>query len=105
MGVASIRCVRPAFTTSACSALRRRRVAASAANAGSRSWATPSATATCTAVGKVSLLDWLALTTSLAWTSRPSARPARVATTSLTFMFVEVPLPVWNTSTGNWSAC
>ncbi len=35
---------------------------------------------------------------------RPAAC-ARVAMTSLTFMFVLVPDPVWKTSIGNWSSC
>ena len=30
------------------------------------------------------------------------AIPARRAITSLAFMFVEVPEPVWKTSIGNW---
>ena len=30
---------------------------------------------------------------------------ARVAITSLAFMFELVPDPVWNTSTGNWASC
>ena len=41
------------------------------------------------------------LTPSLGWT--PS--PARLAITSLAFMFEEVPEPVWKTSIGNWSSC
>ena len=41
------------------------------------------------------------LTWSLGWA--PS--PARLASTSLAFMFEEVPEPVWKTSTGNWSSC
>src|SRR5918994_6549731 len=41
------------------------------------------------------------LTWSLGWA--PS--PARLAITSLAFMFEEVPEPVWKTSTGNWSSC
>ena len=40
-------------------------------------------------------------TWSLAWA--PS--PARLAITSLAFMFDEVPEPVWKTSIGNWSSC
>ena len=40
---------------------------------GSRSSVTASAAATWIAVGKVSLLDWLALTWSLGWTSTPAA--------------------------------
>ncbi len=39
-------------------------------------------------------------TSSLAWT----ASPARVAITSLAFMFEDVPEPVWKTSIGNWSS-
>ena len=37
------------------------------------------------------------LTWSLAWIRSP----ARLAMTSLAFMFVEVPEPVWKTSIGN----
>ena len=40
-------------------------------------------------------------TWSLGWI--PS--PARLAMTSLAFMFDEVPEPVWKTSTGNCSSC
>ncbi len=35
---------------------------------------------------------------------RPDSSLARWASTSLTFMFVEVPDPVWKRSTGNWSS-
>jgi hypothetical protein len=55
----------------------------------------------------VSFVDCEAFTWSLGCTVRLAAasrRAARVATTSFTFMFVEVPDPVWNTSTGNWSS-
>ena len=55
-------------------------------------------------VGKVSLLDWLALTWSLGWTSTP-ARRASEASTSLVFMLELVPDPVWKTSIGKWSSC
>ena len=65
---------------------------------------TASAAATWIAVGKVSLLDWLALTWSLGCTSVP-VRPARVAITSLAFMFELVPEPVWKTSIGKASSC
>ena len=54
-------------------------------------------------VGKVSLLDWLALTWSLGCTSWP-AFVARVAMTSFMFMLELVPEPVWKTSTGKWSS-
>ena len=40
------------------------------------------------------------MTSSFGWTSAP----ARVAMTSLAFMFDEVPEPVWKTSIGNWSS-
>ena len=56
------------------------------------------------ALGKVSLEDWLAFTTSLGWHSTP-ARAVSEEITSLTFMLVLVPDPVWNTSIGNWSSC
>ena len=50
--------------------------------------------------GKTSLLDCDALTWSLGCTGLPSRSVASVASTSLMFMFDEVPEPVWNTSTG-----
>ena len=55
-------------------------------------------------VGKTSLDDWLAFTWSLGWTSRPSDFVASEASTSLVFMLLDVPEPVWNTSIGNWSS-
>ena len=55
-------------------------------------------------VGKVSLLDWLALTWSLGCTSTPDLL-ASEASTSFMFMFDDVPEPVWNTSMGKWSRC
>ncbi len=65
---------------------------------------TASVAATRMVVGKVSLEDWEALTWSLGCTSRPRERVARVAITSLAFMFDEVPEPVWKTSMGKWSS-
>ena len=62
------------------------------------------------AVGKVSLEDWLRLTSSLGWTGffEPSSPPrisiARLAMTSLAFMLVCVPLPVCQTTSGKWSS-
>ena len=47
---------------------------------------------------------------SFGWTGpfSPSGWPrislARFAMTSFPFMFVDVPLPVWNTSRGNWAS-
>ncbi len=52
----------------------------------------------------MSLLDWLALTWSLGWTSTP-ARAASEAMTSLVFMLELVPEPVWKTSSGNSASC
>ena len=55
--------------------------------------------------GNVSFDDCEAFTSSFGLD--PAARGARrrgVASTSFMFMFVEVPEPVWKTSTGNWSA-
>ncbi len=102
-GVASIRCVRPDFTRSANSSALPSSDAARTPSAGCRSSTTAIAAATWIEVGKVSLLDWLALTWSLGCTSTP-AREARVASTSFMFMLELVPEPVWNTSRGNWSS-
>jgi hypothetical protein len=38
------------------------------------------------------------------WSLGCTPSPARFAMTSLAFMFVEVPEPVWKTSIGNWSS-
>ncbi len=54
--------------------------------------------------GKTSFDDCDAFTSSFGCTGRPSRSDARCASTSFTFMLVEVPDPVWNTSTGNWSS-
>ena len=61
---------------------------------------TCSSAARCTADGKTSFDDWPMFTWSFGWASSP----ARFAITSFAFMFDEVPEPVWNTSTGNWSS-
>ena len=66
-----------------------------------------SASATWIAVGNASFVDWPRFTSSFGCTSRPSPRGppssslARFASTSLTFMFVCVPLPVCQTTSGN----
>ena len=60
------------------------------------------------AVGMTSLEDWPMLTWSLGWTGllEPSSPPriwmARLEITSLAFMLVEVPDPVWKMSRTNW---
>ena len=59
------------------------------------------------AVGMTSLEDWQRLTWSLGWTGLrvprgwPRSSLARLAITSLAFMLVEVPEPVWKMSTTN----
>src|SRR5829696_8198939 len=40
----------------------------------------------------------------LTWSLACAPSPARLASTSLAFMFEEVPEPVWKTSMGNWSS-
>ena len=74
---------------------------------GMRSSTIAMATAMCSAVGNVSLLDWLRFTWSFGWIGcLPPRAPAatsfaRPAMTSLTFMFVWVPEPVCQTRSGN----
>ena len=99
-GVASIRCVRPDLTTSANSSALRSSDCARWSRSGS-SWLTVEAVAaTWIDVGNTSLLDCDALTWSFGCTSRPSERVASVAMTSLVFMLLDVPEPVWKTSMG-----
>ena len=78
--------------------------ASASASIASSSGRVASTAATWIALGNVSLEDWLALTTSFGWHSSP-ARTVSDEITSLTFMLVLVPEPVWNTSIGNWSSC
>src|SRR6476469_6834143 len=100
-----MRWVRPALTTSANSISLWPKAIARCSSAGTRSSTAAEVAAMRSALGNVSLLDWPALTWSLGCTSRSVARCARRATTSLTFMFVDVPDPVWKTSMGNSSSC
>ena len=94
--------MRPALTTSANSLAFASSAVTRCSSAGI-SWLTvASVAATWIEVGKVSLLDWLALTWSLGCTSVPDADVASEAMTSFMFMFDDVPEPVWNTSIGNW---
>lgn len=102
--MASIRCVRPDFTTSENSADFRSSEAARCSSAGIRSAVTAAVAAMWIDDGNTSFDDWDALTWSLGWTSRPSRSPASVATTSLVFMLDDVPEPVWKTSTGKCSS-
>ena len=105
IGVASIRWVRPDFTTSANSTAFASSEVASASSPGSSSPLTACIAAMWIEEGNTSLEDCEAFTWSLGCTGRPSRRLARVATTSLVFMFDEVPEPVWKTSMGNWLSC
>ena len=79
----------------AASATRRR------SSAGSRARSIATAAEMCSTVGITSLLLWPRLTWSLGCTLTPASALARWAITSLAFMLVLVPLPVWNTSIGN----
>ena len=98
--MASIRCVRPDFTTAAHSTLLVSSDVARCSIAGIRLRTIASVAATWIDVGKTSLEDWEALTWSFGCTLRPSDSVARVASTSLVFMFELVPEPVWKTSIG-----
>ena len=93
-GMASIRCVRPVFTTPATSRSRLRSTSARCSSAGVSSRRTVSAALTWMAVGIASLLLWHMLTWSLGCTALPSRRLASAAITSLAFMLLLVPEPV-----------
>src|SRR3982751_3484985 len=116
MGVASWRWVRPILTVRSQALAFSSRSWAMAATAGrSSSWIMVAA-ATWMAVGKVSLEDWPRLTWSVGWAPPClmycgslewpmglwALTAVRFAITSLTFMLVEVPLPVWKVSMGKW---
>ena len=105
--MASWRCVRPIFTTSSnCRALAAR-AWCRCSRAGTSDSLIATAALTCMAVGITSLELCSMFTWSLGWTgSFPPRLPvaislARLAITSLAFMFVDVPLPVWKMSTTN----
>ena len=91
--------------------LRRQRGRAASSATAAAGCGCASTAATCIAVGNTSLDDWLLLTSSFGWTSRPSPRSppssslARLASTSFTFMLVCVPEPVCQTTSGNSSSC
>ena len=90
-----MRWVRPALTTSAVRSASERNAPISTSSAGWTSSTSARATARRIAAGTVSFDDCDALTWSFGLTSVPVASPARRARTSLTFMFVDVPEPVW----------
>ena len=99
-GIASIRWVRPVLTAPRIPRARRSIVRRKCCSAGIRSSTTPSCVATRIAVGTTSFELWPMLTWSLGCTGLPPAREASLATTSLAFMLLEVPEPVWYTSMG-----
>ena len=103
-GVASIRWVRPAFTTWAKRVDMSRKAPISSSTAGWTSSTSSSDRAMRIAVGTVSLDDCEALTWSLGCTPSSTAADANVEITSLTFMLVDVPDPVWKTSIGKCSS-
>ena len=88
----------------------RRARRAVAVTVGTSSRTSSSAAAMCIAVGNVSFDDCDMFTSSFGWTgfldprSPPASSIARFAITSLTFMFVCVPLPVCHTDSGNSSS-
>src|SRR5437870_743618 len=118
MGVASWRWVRAILTILSQAAAWDSSFSAVRLTAGRRLLLISMAAARWMAVGKVSLEDWPRLTWSLGWTApgtsfkyagsfdepmgRCSRRQTMLAITSLTFMFVEVPEPVWKMSMGKW---
>ena len=106
-GTASCRCVRPTFSTSSFSASSRRSVCAKLSHAGRRFSSSAITAAMCIAVGNVSFEDCDIFTSSFGCSSFfPVTALPRFATTSLTFMFDCVPLPVWNTTSGKFpSSC
>ena len=110
IGTASWRCVRPILTMPANSLAFRSSVSRSVRTAGISRRRISATAAMCMAVGKVSLEDWLRLTSSFGWIGffEPSSPPrisiARLAMTSLAFMLVCVPLPVCQTTSGKWSS-
>jgi hypothetical protein len=105
IGVASMRCVRPDFTTPANSPAFASSDSASTVRLGTSSLMRAPVAAMWIDDGKVSFDDCEALTWSFGWIFSPDARDASVATTSLVFMFELVPDPVWKTSIGNSPSC
>ena len=107
IGVASCRWVRPILMASAKALSFSARRSLSASSAGIRCSCRRTRTDTWMAVGMTSLDDCPLLTWSLGCTGErdpivpPRISMARLPITSLVFMFVEVPEPVWKTSSTN----
>ena len=101
--MASCRWVRPLFTMPSFSASRRLKVSIRVWAAGISFSSRASTAAMCIAVGKVSLEDWLILTSSLGCRMLlPAIWLPRLAMTSLVFMLDWVPEPVCHTTRGKW---
>ena len=103
-GAASIRWVRPALTVRTWARASRRSSACRWSRAGISCRTIIQQAASRSADGNTSFDDWEALTSSLGCTGRPSRSEATWASTSLAFMLVLVPEPVWKTSSGKWSS-
>ncbi len=91
--------MRPLLTTSSNSTAFCISAASKPSSAGISSTSSAIRAATCIAVGITSLLDWLAFTSSFGCTGA-SPVEAACAITSLAFMLVDVPEPVWKMSSG-----
>ncbi len=100
--MASIRWVRPLLTTVSNSDALADSLSSRWRRLGTRAFTKLSVTAMWMALGKTSLLDCEALTWSFGCTGEPNASEASEASTSLAFMLLEVPEPVWKTSSGKW---
>ena len=94
-GIASIRWVRPVLTVLPMALARLSMVLRRCTSAGSSACFAPSTAITRNAVGITSLLLWPRLTWSLGWIGSFEACAAVCAMTSLAFMLLEVPEPVW----------
>ena len=87
--------MRPALTSCDQAVAFSSSAAARCSSAGTSTVCTASVAARCTEVGNTSFEDWEALTSSFGCTGRPRRFDASDPSTSLMFMFDEVPLPVW----------
>src|SRR5580698_10602177 len=104
-GMASIRCVRPVLTMPLTSTSLALSTSTRWIRAGTSASRSASTALTCTAVGIASLLLCPMLTWSFGCTAAPRLPVASAAMTSLAFMLVLVPEPVWNTSIGKCASC
>ena len=94
-GIASIRCVRPVLTVLPSALPRLSMALRRCASAGNSVVRAATTAITRRLVGTTSLLLWPRLTWSFGWMASPAAALATCAITSLAFMLLEVPEPVW----------